>query len=98
MLFWLIENEDQVKIFLNRDYKEAFIELIPYNYFSHPQNRERFHAKNHLISIHVNQSIIDEISFQMWLLISYFAIFYSICFHCFTEDAAAVVTNKNFLF
>jgi len=35
-MFWLIENTDQLKGFYNRGYKEAYIEVIPYSYKTHP--------------------------------------------------------------
>jgi len=35
-LFWLIENTDQLKGFYNKGYKEAYIEVIPYSYKTHP--------------------------------------------------------------
>ena len=36
LLFWLIENTDQLKDFYNKGYKEAYIEVIPYSYKTHP--------------------------------------------------------------
>jgi len=36
MLFWLIETDIQLKKYLNKGYKESFVEVIPYNNFSHP--------------------------------------------------------------
>jgi hypothetical protein len=35
-LFWLIENTTQLKGFYNKGYKEAYIEVIPYSYKTHP--------------------------------------------------------------
>ena len=35
-MFWLIENTDQLKDFYNKGYKEAYIEVIPYSYKTHP--------------------------------------------------------------
>ena len=35
-MFWLIENTEQLKGFYNRGYKEAYIEIIPYSYKTHP--------------------------------------------------------------
>lgn len=35
-MFWLIENTKQLKGFYNRGYKEAYIEIIPYSYKTHP--------------------------------------------------------------
>ena len=35
-MFWLIENTDQLKGFYNKGYKEAYIEVIPYSYKTHP--------------------------------------------------------------
>ena len=30
-MYWLIEDEEQLKVFYNSGYKEAFIEVIPFN-------------------------------------------------------------------
>ena len=39
-MFWLIESEDQFNRFCNCSYKEAFVEIIPYNNWIHPtQNK-----------------------------------------------------------
>ena len=39
-MFWLIESEDQFNRFCNCSYKEAFVEIIPYNNGIHPtQNK-----------------------------------------------------------
>jgi len=38
MNYWLIETEDQLNILKNSGYKEAFIEVIPYNFNEHPCN------------------------------------------------------------
>ena len=35
-MFWLIENTEQLKGFYNKGYKEAYIEVIPYSYKTHP--------------------------------------------------------------
>ena len=35
-MFWLVENLDQLKRFYNSGYKEAYIEVIPYSYKTHP--------------------------------------------------------------
>ena len=35
-MFWLIENTDQLKGFYNKGYKEAYVEVIPYSYKTHP--------------------------------------------------------------
>lgn len=35
-MFWLIENNEQLKEFYNKGYKEAYIEVIPYSYETHP--------------------------------------------------------------
>lgn len=40
MLFWLIETKQQLKKYFNRGYKEAFVEIIPYNYHSHPSENK----------------------------------------------------------
>lgn len=36
MLFWLIETKSQLEDFLDRGYKEAFVEVIPFNNKAHP--------------------------------------------------------------
>jgi hypothetical protein len=39
-MFWLVESKDQLKRFYNSNYKEAFVEIIPYNNKIHPtQNK-----------------------------------------------------------
>jgi len=35
-MFWLVESEEQLKNFYNSAYKEAFVEVIPYNNRIHP--------------------------------------------------------------
>lgn len=35
-MFWLIETQDQINYLINRKYKEAFIEIIPYHDKIHP--------------------------------------------------------------
>jgi len=35
-MFWLIESEDQFNRFCSASYKEAFVEVIPYNNWTHP--------------------------------------------------------------
>lgn len=35
-MYWLIEDIDQLKVFYNSGFKEAFIEVIPFNNFEHP--------------------------------------------------------------
>ena len=35
-MYWLIENEEQLKVLLNSGFKEAFVEVIPYNDTIHP--------------------------------------------------------------
>ena len=35
-MFWIVENFNQLKSFYNTGYKEAYIEVIPYSYKSHP--------------------------------------------------------------
>ena len=35
-MYWLIEDLEQLKVFYNSGYKEAFIEVIPFNNFDHP--------------------------------------------------------------
>ena len=39
-MYWLIEDLEQLKVFYNSGYKEAFVEVIPFNNFEHPtQNK-----------------------------------------------------------
>ncbi len=39
-MFWLVESKDQIKGFSNYSFKEAFVEVIPYNNTIHPvQNK-----------------------------------------------------------
>ena len=35
-MFWLIENNEQLKEFYDKGYEEAYIEVIPYSYETHP--------------------------------------------------------------
>ena len=35
-MFWIVETLDQLKEFYNKGYKEAYIEVIPYSYKTHP--------------------------------------------------------------
>ena len=35
-MFWLVESKDQLNRFCNSNYKEAFVEIIPYNNWIHP--------------------------------------------------------------
>lgn len=35
-MFWIVENFNQLKSFYNTGYKEAYIEIIPYSYKTHP--------------------------------------------------------------
>ena len=35
-MYWLVENEEQLSVLINSGYKEAFIEVIPYNDTIHP--------------------------------------------------------------
>ena len=39
-MFWLVESEDQFNRFCNYSYKEAFVEVIPYNNWTHPTQNE----------------------------------------------------------
>ena len=36
-MYWLVENEEQLNVLANSGYKEAFIEVIPYNDTIHPK-------------------------------------------------------------
>ena len=35
-MFWLIETKEQLREFVNQDYKEVFVEIIPYHNYIHP--------------------------------------------------------------
>ena len=35
-MFWIVENLTQLKSFCKSSYKEAYIEVIPYSYSTHP--------------------------------------------------------------
>ena len=35
-MYWLVEDDKQLEVLINSGYKEAFIEVIPYNYNTHP--------------------------------------------------------------
>ena len=35
-MYWLIEDLEQLKVFYNSSFKEAFVEVIPFNNFEHP--------------------------------------------------------------
>ena len=39
-MYWLIEDEEQLNVLINSGYKEAFIEVIPYNNNTHPSLNE----------------------------------------------------------
>ena len=39
-MYWLIEDEEQLKVFYNSGYKEAFIEVIPFNNNIHPTQND----------------------------------------------------------
>ena len=39
-MFWLVESEDQIKRFFQSSYKEAFVEIIPYNDTIHPTQNQ----------------------------------------------------------
>ena len=35
-MFWLIETKEQLREFVNEDFKEVFVEVIPYHNHIHP--------------------------------------------------------------
>ena len=45
-MYWLVENEEQLNVLINSGYKEAFIEVIPYNDTVHP-------AQNHVSLVYI---------------------------------------------
>jgi len=45
-MFWLIENKEQLREFVNQDYKEVFVELIPFHNHIH-------HALNDVCAIYI---------------------------------------------
>ena len=45
-MYWLVEDEEQLNVLINSSYKEAFIEVIPYNDYIHP-------AQNHVSLVYI---------------------------------------------
>ena len=45
-MYWLVENEEQLNVLTNSGYKEAFIEVIPYNDTIHP-------VQNHVSLVYI---------------------------------------------
>ena len=45
-MYWLVENEEQLNVLINSSYKEAFIEVIPYNDTIHP-------VQNHVSLVYI---------------------------------------------
>ena len=45
-MYWLVENEEQLNVLVNSGYKEAFIEVIPYNDTIHP-------VQNHVSLVYI---------------------------------------------
>ena len=45
-MYWLVENKEQLEVLKNSGYKEAFIEVIPYNDTIHP-------AQNHISLLYI---------------------------------------------
>ncbi len=45
-MYWLVENEEQLNVLINSGYKEAFIEVIPYNDTIHP-------VQNHISLVYI---------------------------------------------
>ena len=39
-MYWLIEDLEQLKVFYNSGYKEAFVEVIPFNNTQHPTQND----------------------------------------------------------
>ena len=39
-MYWLIEEDSQIKVLINSGYKKAFIEVIPYSDNNHPINNK----------------------------------------------------------
>ena len=39
-MYWLIEDLEQLKVFYNSSFKEAFVEVIPFNNFEHPTQND----------------------------------------------------------
>jgi hypothetical protein len=35
-MYWIIENKEQLREFFNQDYKEVFVEVIPFHNSIHP--------------------------------------------------------------
>ena len=45
-MYWLVEDEEQLNVLINSGYKEAFIEVIPYNDTIHP-------VQNHVSLVYI---------------------------------------------
>ena len=45
-MFWLVEAKDQIESFTNSGYKDAFVEIIPYNDTIHP-------TQNHICAVYI---------------------------------------------
>jgi hypothetical protein len=45
-MYWLVEDEEQISVLINSSFKEAFIEVIPYNDTTHP-------AQNHASLVYI---------------------------------------------
>jgi len=74
-MFWLIENNEQLKKFYNKGYKEVYIEVIPYSYETHPvktltsliylrpleSNKGFILSINHSETMHLNNDNIKEL-------------------------------------
>ena len=45
-MFWLVEAKDQIESFANSGYKDAFVEIIPYNDTIHP-------TQNHICAVYI---------------------------------------------
>ena len=64
-MYWLIEEQEQLKVLLNSGYKEAFVEVIPFNNNIHPtQNnvslvyiRPLLASKGYIVCIHHSETL-----------------------------------------
>lgn len=74
-MFWLIETQDQIEYLINKKYKEAFIEIIPYHDKIHPaingvslvyfrpsiEHKGFILSADHSEAMSVNRTLIDKL-------------------------------------
>jgi hypothetical protein len=82
-MYWLIEDINQLKVFYNMGYKEAFIEVIPFNDHTHPsQNsvsllyiRPLLATKGFMLGVDHSETL-NEISRHLTAILKHFDILY----------------------